>query len=81
MGVTIYINDRNERVRVHEDDCRRIRQGSSNYNGYYKYFDCYEDAWSYIENNYDDYDCDDCSYCNPENESCYDDDYYDDYDY
>lgn len=76
MGVTIYINDRNERVRVHEDGCDKIRQGRSNYNGYYKYFDCYEDAWDYIEKRYDDYDCEDCYYCDPENESCYDDDYY-----
>ena len=79
MGVAIYINDRNERARVHEDDCPKLRQHGGGRNGFYKYFECYEDAWDYLEDEYDDYDCADCSYCDPENESCYDDD--DDYDY
>jgi len=79
MGVAIYINKRNERARVHEDDCSKLRQKGGGWNGFYKYFECYEDAWDYLERNYDDYDCADCHYCNPEDESCYDDD--DDYDY
>ncbi len=74
MGIAIYINDRNERARVHDDNCPKLRQHGGGKNGFYKYFECYEDAWDYLEENYDEYDCNDCYYCNPEDESCYDDD-------
>ena len=68
--VTIYINDSVKRARVHEEDCSKVLQNSGGYNGYYKYFECYEEAWNYLDNELDDYDCADCHYCNPENESC-----------
>jgi len=68
--VTVYINDNVKRARVHEDDCDRVLQNKGGYNGYYKYFECYEEAWEYLNNELYDYDCDDCYYCNPENESC-----------
>ena len=74
MGVAIYINDRNKRARVHEDDCKELRKNKGGRNGYYKYFECYEDAWDYLEEYFDNYDCDDCYYCEPNNESCYDED-------
>ena len=67
MSVTVYINERNERARVHEDDCDRIRRGGGGNNGEYRYFNDYEEAWEWINDNLDDYDCADCSYCNPEN--------------
>jgi hypothetical protein len=71
MGITVYINEPNRKARVHEDGCSRIRQqGGGGTHGSYRYFDCYEEAWEYLNDNYDDYDCDDCSYCDPENESC-----------
>jgi hypothetical protein len=66
MSVTIYINDRNEKARVHEDDCDHIRRGEEGNNGGYRYFNDYEDAWEWIKDNLDDYDFADCSYCNPE---------------
>jgi len=68
--VTVYINDSVKRARVHEEDCPKVLQNNGGYNGYYKYFECYEDAWDYLNNELYDYDCDDCYYCNPGNESC-----------
>ena len=66
MSVTVYINHNNERARVHEDDCNRVRQGGGGHNGEYRYFNDYEDAWEYLNNHLDKYDCSDCSYCDPE---------------
>ena len=67
MSVIVYINHRNERARVHEDNCNRVRQGDGGgHNGEYRYFSDYEDAWAWMNNNLEDYDCSDCHYCDPE---------------
>jgi len=67
MSVTVYINHRNERARVHADDCNRLhQQGGGGNSGEYRYFNNYDEAWEWMNENIEDYDCDDCSYCNPE---------------
>jgi hypothetical protein len=67
MSVTVYINHKNERARVHEDDCSRLHQhGGGGRNGEYRYFDDYDDAWEWMNDCLEDYDCGDCSYCDPE---------------
>jgi hypothetical protein len=75
MGVIVYINDATSRVRVHEEDCPKVAQHGGGVNGYYKFFSCYEDAWDYINEYLDDYDSDDCFYCSPDVETCYNNDY------
>lgn len=68
--IVIYINENVRRARVHEENCSRVLQNKGGYNGYYKYFECYEDAWDYVNEELNDYDCENCYYCNPENENC-----------
>ena len=67
MSVTLYINHRNERARVHEDDCSHIRKGGGGENGEYRYFNEYSQAWEWMQKNLKGYDYGDCDKCNPEN--------------
>jgi hypothetical protein len=72
MGVTVYINHVSDKARIHEDDCPKLRQhGGGGNRGEYRYFNCYEDAEEWLEDNYEDYNIGDCHYCSPESESCY----------
>lgn len=67
MAYALYINDINERARLHDEDCNRVHQHGKKGGdkGEYRYFEDYDDAWNYMNRHLDDYDCDDCQYCNP----------------
>jgi hypothetical protein len=67
MSVTVYINHRNERARVHEDDCNQLhKKGGGGKNGEYRYFNDNDEAWEWMNDNLDGYECSDCHYCDPE---------------
>ena len=68
MSCKLYINNRNERARLHENDCPRAKAGKGGgANGGYRYFNDYDEAWEWMENELDGYEYGDCHYCNPEN--------------
>jgi len=65
MSYSIYVNDHNSRVVVHDEDCNEVKKHGGQGKGYWvDCLDTYEDAWEWIEENIDDdYDCHDCSKC------------------
>ena len=70
MGITVYINDHNKRARVHCEDCREVNKGGGGGRfGGYRYFDSYDETWDWINDKLEDYDVDDCYYCEPD-ENC-----------
>jgi len=72
MSIAVYINWRNERLRVHCSNCNELfKHGKlkSGKNRDYRDFYDYDDAWQWINNEDnidDDFDCADCPYCDPE---------------
>jgi len=65
MSYELYVNDHTYKARLHEEDCPWGPGSDGGKNGYVRYFDDYDEAWEWMENNLDGYDYDDCGHCQP----------------